>query len=53
MYIYIAGPLCSEAEREFNEKLNTFLKARGMLTYLPQAHGGFLDEMVGRGLDED
>ena len=53
MYIYIAAPLCSEAERAFNIKVNSFLEAKGIRTYLPQSDGGFLDEMVGRGLDED
>jgi len=53
MYIYIAAPLCSEAERAFNSKVSAFLEAKGVMTYLPQSHGGFLDEMVGRGLDEE
>ena len=53
MYIYIAAPLCSEAEREFNERLNSFLQRKGIKTYLPQVDGGFLDEMVHQGVDED
>lgn len=53
MYIYIAGPLCSEAERQFNEDLNSFLHTIGIKTYLPQADGGFLDELIDKGVDEE
>jgi nucleoside 2-deoxyribosyltransferase len=37
--IYIAGPLFSESEREFNEKLERFLSDLGHETFLPQRDG--------------
>ncbi len=37
--IYIAGPLFSEPEREFNEKLERYLSNLGYETFLPQRDG--------------
>ena len=37
--IYIAGPLLSESEREFNEKLERTLSNLGYRTFLPQRDG--------------
>jgi len=36
MKIYLAGPLFTTAEREFNTKLSTFLRAEGHEVWLPQ-----------------
>lgn len=44
--IYIAGPLFSQAEIEFNEKLNNFLLINGFSTFLPQKDGYELSELV-------
>jgi nucleoside 2-deoxyribosyltransferase len=53
MYIYIAGPLCSEAEQSFNLKVNNFLKKNGFTTYLPQLDGGIMSEFVKNGFNEN
>lgn len=37
--IYFAGPLFSEAEREFNQKLTNRLEALGCQVFLPQRDG--------------
>jgi nucleoside 2-deoxyribosyltransferase len=37
--IYIAGPLFSEPEREFNKKLEEYLSNLGYETFLPQRDG--------------
>ncbi len=44
--IYIAGPLFSQAELEFNEKLNDFLLQTGFSTFLPQKDGYELSDLV-------
>lgn len=44
--IYIAGPLFSEAEREYNIKLNDFLLENGFSTFLPQKDGYELSDLV-------
>ncbi len=44
--IYIAGPLFSEAEREFNTKLNKFLINLGYQTFLPQHDGHELSKFI-------
>ena len=44
--IYIAGPLFSQAELEFNEKLNNLLIKSGFSTFLPQKDGYELSELV-------
>lgn len=36
MRIYLAGPLFTTPEREFNERLATLLRARGSEVFLPQ-----------------
>jgi len=51
MRIYIAGPLFSDAELEYNEKLDKFLSDLGFTTFLPQRDGYKLVELekkVGR-----
>ena len=52
MRIYIASPLCSEAERDFNLKLDEFIRDLGVDTYLPQRDGGLLSDLVKQGLNE-
>lgn len=53
MYIYIASPLCSEAERAFNIRVNDFILGLGFRTYLPQLNGGVMSDLVKQGYDED
>ncbi|MFP4171201.1 MAG: nucleoside 2-deoxyribosyltransferase [Methanomassiliicoccales archaeon] len=48
--IYIAGPLFSEAEREFNRRLSEFLEGRGYETFLPQRDGDDVHRMLASGL---
>lgn len=43
--IYIAGPLFSQAELEFNEKLNGYLLSNGFSTFLPQKDGYKLSDL--------
>lgn len=45
-HIYIAGPLFSQGEREFNEKVNEFLLENGFSTFLPQKDGYELSRLV-------
>ncbi len=42
MKVFIAGPLFSQAEREFNLKLDGFLRKHGFETVLPQRDVGQL-----------
>ncbi len=51
--VYIAGPLFSESELEFNRKLNTFLKNLGFNTFLPQEDGHLLSELMEQGFEKD
>jgi len=49
MKIFIAGPLFSEAEREFNLKVDRYLHDQGFETFLPQRDVGKLwDRAKGR-----
>jgi nucleoside 2-deoxyribosyltransferase len=36
MYVYLAAPLFSQAEREFNEKIKNRLEEEGFMVFLPQ-----------------
>lgn len=47
--IYIAGPLFSAAEREFNSRLKELLSPY-FSVYLPQEDGGLLVDMVAEGV---
>ncbi|HJH29430.1 MAG TPA: hypothetical protein C5S51_07020 [Methanosarcinaceae archaeon] len=51
--IYIAGPLFSEAELEFNLKLDKFLTDIGFSTFLPQRDGYELSNLINESLDDD
>ena len=42
MKVFIAGPLFSQAEREFNLKVDDFLRKHGFETFLPQREVGEL-----------
>ncbi len=44
--IFIAGPLFSQAEREFNLKVDEHLREQGFETFLPQRDVGELDELL-------
>lgn len=52
--VYIAGPMFSEAERQYNEKLSESLEAAGYRTFLPQRDGRDVAELlkVGKSWDE-
>lgn len=48
--LYLAAPLFSEAERQFNRQLQHLLSSYFEL-YVPQEHGGLFAEMVRGGTD--
>ena len=48
MKVFIAGPLFSQAEREFNLKVDEHLREHGFETFLPQRDVGKLDELRAR-----
>ena len=50
--IYIAGPLFSKMEREFNFKMNALLRRWGFATYLPQLDGGFYPALIKDGMSK-
>ncbi|MBQ1346933.1 MAG: hypothetical protein IIY65_02940, partial [Erysipelotrichaceae bacterium] len=45
MKVYIAAPLYCDYEKEYNLKIDTFLRENGFDTYLPQRDGGELATM--------
>ena len=47
--IYIASPLFSQAERNFNDFLSKFLEDMGFETFLPQRDGYKLSELLSNG----
>jgi nucleoside 2-deoxyribosyltransferase len=47
--IYIAGPLFSKAERQYNEYLSEFLENFGFEIFLPQRDGHKLSELLANG----
>ena len=49
---YLAGPLFSQAERDFNLKIKNLLKAY-VDVYLPQEDGGLLVDMISKGVPPD
>ncbi len=51
--VYIAGPLFSESELEFNRRMNEFLKNLGFDTFLPQEDGHLLSELIEKGFEKD
>ncbi|MGH3754427.1 MAG: nucleoside 2-deoxyribosyltransferase [Pseudonocardiaceae bacterium] len=52
MKAYIAAPLFSQAEKEFNLRVDTVVRSLGMDTYLPQRDGGEAARLVRQGMDE-
>lgn len=46
MKIYIAGPLFSDGERAFNQKIDEIIRDCGFDTYLPQRDGGIVAQMA-------
>ena len=46
MKVYIAGPLCTEKDREFVEKLDSLCKKLGLKTFLPHRDVGLWKEGV-------
>jgi len=51
--IYIAGPLFSKGEREFNKELNKFLIDLGYETFLPQNDGHELSKLLDNGYRQE
>lgn len=51
--IYIAAPLFSESERQFNLMVNETLIKNGFETFLPQKDGLELDDMVKMGMGKE
>lgn len=47
--IYIAGPLFSQGELEFNQAVNYHLKRLGFKTFLPQENGHKMSELINNG----
>ena len=47
--VYIASPLFSQAELEFNEKVDGFLRELGYDTFLPQRDGNTLSDLISEG----
>ncbi len=50
--IYVAGPLFSEAEKQYNEYLSKCLEGMGFETFLPQRDGYELFELLANGDSE-
>ncbi|RLI50168.1 MAG: hypothetical protein DRP09_20155 [Candidatus Thorarchaeota archaeon] len=48
--IYIASPLFSQMEKEFNLKINNLLQSLGFETYLPQLDGGLCSDLIKNGM---
>jgi nucleoside 2-deoxyribosyltransferase len=48
MKVFIAGPLFSQAEREFNVRVEEELRKHGFETFLPQRDVGRLDELLAK-----
>lgn len=44
--VYIAGPLFSRAETDYNRQVKLFLQENGFTTFLPQEDGYELSELV-------
>jgi nucleoside 2-deoxyribosyltransferase len=53
MYIYIAGPLFSMAERTFNTQVKTELTLLGYRSFLPQQDGYLVENMLASGQNPD
>jgi len=51
--VYIAGPLFSTSELEFNLKLNEFLENVGFTTFLPQNDGYLLSDLMKNGYGKE
>jgi nucleoside 2-deoxyribosyltransferase len=51
--IYVAGPLFSIAELEFNEKIDDNLRKMGFSTFLPQRDGHLLSSLLSEGYSKE
>lgn len=52
MNVYIAAPLFSDAEKQFNLQVDAALRQLGLDTYLPQRDGGEAAPLIRQGHDE-
>lgn len=50
--VYIAGPLFSKGELDFNEKVDSLLKELGYNTFLPQRDGHLLSRLIEDGISK-
>jgi nucleoside 2-deoxyribosyltransferase len=53
MYIYFAGPLFNQGERDFNQRLATTLEEHGHTVFLPQRDGINPSILANSGMTED
>ncbi|MFA4861932.1 nucleoside 2-deoxyribosyltransferase [Methanoregula sp.] len=51
--VYIAGPLFSQAELDFNENVDTRLRECGYDTFLPQRDGKKLSDLIVAGISKE
>lgn len=51
--VYIAGPLFSQAELDFNEKVDERLRECGYDTFLPQRDGKKLSDLIAAGISKE
>ena len=51
--VYIAGPLFSKSELDYNLQLNEFLEKLGFDAFLPQRDGYLLSELLDKGIKKD
>src|SRR3990172_2505298 len=51
--VYIAGPLFSKSELDYNLQLNEFLEKLGFDAFLPQRDGYLLSELMDKGIKKD
>ena len=51
--IYIAGPMFSKAERNYNDTITRILEGKGYGTFLPQRDANDVDELLRSGLNWD
>ena len=45
MKVYIAAPLFSQGERQFNEQIDKIIRSCGHETFLPQREGGCVADL--------
>lgn len=51
-FVYVASPLFSASEKEYNRKIWDALKGQ-FEVFLPQVHGGLMEDQIRQGIPED